>query len=367
MVVARILVNLLQYTGTKGGMETYVRELYREIGRLDTGHEFVGFGSREFGGHDHSWFPGDVIVSSISGENRFTWAFGELFAVSRAANRVKADLIHGPAMFGPLRSRQPVVISVHDLLYFSHPEYMSTPMYTEPVKWMEKRGAANAERLMTISRVSAEAIDRYLKFPADRVDLIPLAGTRAATVGDDLPREAARFLAVGQRRPHKNFETLLRGLATIPETERPHLVVTGSYAEDPLEPLVAELGIGPWVDLKRWVDRDELEHLMATTTALVDASLMTGFSLPTLEAMMQGTPVLLADTPVFREVGGDAAAYFDPRDPAAIGRALAELAADPTRRDKMSAAGRAWVAQFSWNRVATETLESFRKALAARS
>ena len=363
--MARILVNLLQYTGTKGGMETYVRELYRELGRMDTGHEFVGFGSREFGDHDRSWFPGEVEISRISGENRVTWALGELFAVSRAANRHRADLIHGPAMFGPLRSRQPVVLSMHDLLYFSHPEYMSTPLYTEPVKWMEKRGAANATRLMTISKVSAEAIQTYLRFPVDRVDLIPLAGTRAVTVGDDLPREAATFLAVGQRRPHKNFESLLRGLATIPEAERPRLVVTGSYAEDPLAPLVAELGIGAWVDLRRWVDRDELEHLMATTTALVDASLMTGFSLPTLEAMMQGTPVLLADTPIFREVGGDAAGYFDPLDPEAIGRALTALAADPARRDRMSAAGRTWAAQFSWNRVATETLESFDKALAA--
>jgi glycosyltransferase involved in cell wall biosynthesis len=364
--VARILVNLLQYTGKKGGMETYVRELYRALGRATSGHEFVGYGSREIGGLDTSWFPGEIEISRISGENRVTWALGELFAVSRAATRLRADLIHGPAMFGPLRPRVPVVISVHDLLYFSHPEYMSTPLYTEPVKWMEKRGAARASRIITISRVSAKAIERYLGFPAERVDLVPLAGTLAASAPPDLPRADALFLAVGQRRPHKNFESLLRGLATLEEVERPRLVITGSYDDDPLAPLVAKLGLERWVELKRWVDRDELEHLMGTTTALVDASVMTGFSLPTLEAMMQGTPVLLADTEIFREVGGDAAAYFDARDPVAIGRALADLAADPERRDRMSVAGRAWAGQFTWDRVASQTLESFEKALAER-
>jgi glycosyltransferase involved in cell wall biosynthesis len=360
--VAVVFVNLLQYTGKKGGMETYIRELYREFGTMRTGHEFVGFGSRELLDLDHSWFPGEVVPSRISGENRVSWALGELFAVGRAAKRRHADLIHGPSMFGPLRSTTPVVISVHDLLYFSHPEYMSTPLYTGPVKWMEKRGAANASRLITISSVSADAIQRHLRFPADRVDLIPLAATPPRTASA-LPRDDAMFLAVGQRRPHKNFEGLLRGLATLEPSQRPRLVITGSYEEDPLEPLVAELGLGDSVDLRRWIARDELETLMATTTALIDASLMTGFSLPTLEAMIQGTPVLLADTEIFREVGGDAAAYFDPRDPVAIGRAMAALAADPSRREAMSSAGRERAAGFTWRGVAERTLESFDAAM----
>jgi alpha-1,3-rhamnosyl/mannosyltransferase len=345
-------------------METYIRELYREFGSMRTGHEFIGLGSREFLDLEHDWFPGKVIASRLSGENRVSWAIGELFAVSRAARRHRADLIHGPSMFGPLRSSAPVVISVHDLLYFSHPEYMSTPLYTEPVKWMEKRAAANASRLITISQVSANAIEQYLRFPADRVDLIPLAAT-PPRVPLTLPREDAMFLAVGQRRPHKNFEALLRGLATLDPSARPRLVVTGSYAEDPLQPIVDSLGLNDVVELRGWIERDELERLMATTTALVDASLMTGFSLPTLEAMIQGTPVLLADTEIFREVGGTAAEYFDPHDPVSVGAAMAALAVDPQRRERMSEAGRIRAAAFTWRGVAERTLESFDAAMAA--
>lgn len=68
--MTRVLVDLLSYTGTKGGMETYARELYREFGTMDSGYEFIGYGSKEFMKLDHSWFPGEVVDSKISGENR---------------------------------------------------------------------------------------------------------------------------------------------------------------------------------------------------------------------------------------------------------------------------------------------------------
>ena len=52
-----VLVDMLSYTGTKGGMETYTRELYRQLGQMDTGLEFVALASTEGGRLDLSWFP----------------------------------------------------------------------------------------------------------------------------------------------------------------------------------------------------------------------------------------------------------------------------------------------------------------------
>lgn len=356
-------MNLLQYTGMKGGMETYIQQLYRQLGRMDTGYEFVGFASKELAAMDHSWFPGEVVDSGISGENRFTWAYGELFAVSRAARKAGADLIHGPSMFGPLRSKVPAVVTIHDLLYFSNPELMSTPLYTEPVKWMEKRGAANARHLITISEFSADAIRRYLGVPDAKLDVIPLAGTPNQHADTGVTREPDLFLAVGQRRPHKNFETILRAFAAMPEERRPRLVITGSYAEDPLAPLVAELGLERWVTLKGWIEKAELDDLFARATALVDATLVTGFSLPTLEAMMIGLPVVLSDIPIFREVGGDAARYFPAQDPRALADLLLRLTESPAELAEMTAQGHAWVERFSWERTARETVAVFDRVL----
>lgn len=366
--VRRVLVSLLQSTGTKGGIEVYVRELYAQLGLIESEFEFVGFASTEFAKTDTTWFPGDVINSGISGENRFTWAAGELFGVSRAANRVGAHLIHGPAMFGPLWSSVPVVISMHDLLYFSHPELMQTKLYTQPVKWMERRGAANAERLITISEYSARAITRYLHFSEDRIDVIPLAArTSSLTMRSQIARVDDLFLAIGQRSPYKDFPTVVRAWAAIPEGSRPRLVITGSHSDDPLRPLVQQLGLERWVDLRSWVPTDELTELFGTATALIDSTLATGFSMPTLEAMAMGLPVILADTEVFREVGADAADFYRAGDPSDLARAVIALGADAERRAELTRRGLERTTQFSWARVASETLTSFRAALDAPS
>ena len=91
----------------------------------------------------------------------------------------------------------PTVVTIHDMLYWSHPELMSTPLYTEPVKWMEKRGAANATRVITDSQVSADEIVKYLGFPTDRLHVVPLAATHpvdadAAAVRAREPRARQR-------------------------------------------------------------------------------------------------------------------------------------------------------------------------------
>lgn len=360
----RIFVNLLQTTGTKGGIEIYAKELYRALGQRDSGFEFVGYASRELAATKPDWFPGELIDSGISGENRITWALGELFSVSRAAKRARADLIHGPAMFGPAATKIPLVISIHDLLYFSHPELMKTKILTGPVKAMERIGVRNATRVITISEYSRRAIERYLGYPRDRIDLIPLAGRNLpGSSGTPTTRAADLFVAIGQRSPYKDFAGLVLAWAEIPPAQRPRLVITGSHGADPLTPLVARLGLGQWVDLRSWVSEDELNRLFDTATALIDPTLATGFSLPALEAMSRGVPVMMTDSEVFREVGADAARYFAPRAPSSLATLITTVGRDPGELSRMSVAGRTRAAEFSWNRVARETSDTFRRAL----
>jgi glycosyltransferase involved in cell wall biosynthesis len=359
-----VLVDLLSYTGTKGGMETYARELYREIGAAPGDFTFVGLGSREIMSMDQDWFPGDVVDSGISGENRFSWAYGELYGVSRWADKLGVDLIHCPALLGPIKSRMPTVLTLHDMLYFSHPQYMTTGFYTKPVRWMEKKAAENAARVLTISEQSRSDIQTYLHVPADRIDMVPLAGkpthrpTRSAQ-----PQTGPLILATGNRRPHKNWEGLVRALALVDPAIRPDLVVTGSHGDDPLAPVVTELGLEKWVDLKGWVSSEELADLYERTTVMAMPSFCDGFCLPALEAMVDGIPVMLSDIPVYREVGGEAALYFEPTDLGSIADAITTAASDPALLASLVEKGYAQAAKFSWKRTAEGTIDSFNAAL----
>lgn len=362
----RVLVDLLSYTGTKGGMEVYARELYRGLGEIAPKWDFIGFMSSEGYSLDRSWFPGRTIDSGLSGENRFVWAYGELFAVSRAARRLQADLVHCPATLGPRKTPMPTVVTLHDMLYWSHPEFMSTPLYTAPVKWMEKVAARNASRIITDSPGSAEEIAKYLSTPADSIDVIPLAGGHPTAV--DRTKAGSKgplIIAMGNRRPHKNWGAIPRALALIPPDRRPRAIITGGRGEDPLTPLVQELGLEEWVELRGWVDEDEVAELYSTATALAIPSLMEGFSLPTLEAMSAGVPVLLSDMGVHRYVGGDAALYFPAEDSHALADVIDRVIHDTDLQAHLTRAGLEREKQFTWERSARETLAAFEKALAA--
>lgn len=364
--VPLVFVDLLSYTGTKGGMETYTRELYRALGALPGSWEYVGYVSTEGASLDLSWFPGRIVESGISGENRFAWAWGELTQVARAAEREGADLVHAPATLGPRHTKMPTVVTMHDMLYWSHPELMSTPLYTKPVKWMERQAAGNAARIITISPTSKREIVKYLGVDDERVDVIPLAGSAPRGVDRSLAgSEGPLILAMGNRRPHKNWGALIRAVALLPEGKRPRVVITGGRGDDPLLPLVESLRMEPWVELRGWVDDAEVVRLYSIATALAIPSLAEGFSLPTLESMGAGVPALLSDIEVHRFVGGDAARFFAPEDDQALAQLLAELATNPELSETMTAAGHARAAEFTWERTARETRTVFDLALAA--
>ena len=360
----KLLVDLLFYTGTKGGGESYARELYRAIGRRQSQYECIGMMSREGFKLDHSWFPGEVFDSGISGENRFGWAWGELTGVSSTAKRIGADIIHSPGSLGPRRSRVPYVVTLHDMNYWTHPEFMTTPLYTKPVKWMESQSCKNAAGIITDSQEAKREILRFIPVDPNKVHVVYLAGTPGVVAADQsTPRRSDTILATGNRRPHKNFVSLIRALPLIPEQVRPTLIITGSRGDDPLRPVVEELGMQPWVDLREWVSDEELKDLHSTVTAVAMPSLAEGFGLPVIDAMLAGVPVIISDIPVFREIAGDAALYFDPRDLASIAQAMQTITADADMQKDLVRKGMVQAQLFSWDTTAADTLAVFDEVL----
>jgi glycosyltransferase involved in cell wall biosynthesis len=117
------------------------------------------------------------------------------------------------------------------------------------------------------------------------------------------------------------------------------------------------------VELRGWVDEDEAARLYSTATAFAIPSLAEGFSLPVLEAMSAGVPVLLSDIDVHRYVGGDAARFFTARDDASLAAAIDEVVSDSHLRARMTDAGYLQERKFTWDRTARETLAVFRRVL----
>ncbi len=87
---------------------------------------------------------------------------------------------------------------------------------------------------------------------------------------------------------------------------------------------------------------------------MIAPSTYEGFCLPVIESQALGIPVVCSDIPVFREVAGEGAMFFDPHDPEAIADCLGSIMRDADLRERLAAAGRRNAMRFSWNRAAAE-------------
>lgn len=172
------------------------------------------------------------------------------------------------------------------------------------------------------------------------------------------------LLHVGNRFAHKNVDLLLRAFAELAERDRTlGLVLCGLGGPDERDRL-AELGIAERVRVIRVSDA-QLPALYRDAEAFVFPSLYEGFGLPVVEAMAAGTPVVMADTPTLREVGGDAALTFEPIDVSGLAAQIERVLADETVRELLRAAGRRQSAGYSWQATAAATARAYREILAA--
>ncbi|MEX2080910.1 MAG: glycosyltransferase, partial [Dehalococcoidia bacterium] len=85
--------------------------------------------------------------------------------------------------------------------------------------------------------------------------------------------------------------------------------------------------------------------------------------LPPVEAMACGTPVICTDVPAMNELHQGVAIFVPPGQPAAIAEEMRRLAEQPWARDELGARALSHVAQFSWQRAATETVAVYQEAL----
>jgi glycosyltransferase involved in cell wall biosynthesis len=236
---------------------------------------------------------------------------------------------------------------------------------------MQARVARKMPWLLTPSQSSAD--DAVRDFGLRRDQLVPIP------IGVDIERFRPRGRRVPGRIvtlcsadvPLKGLQVLLRALAALPEAVDAHLVaVSRPEPGGPTEKLVAELGLAHRVSFVSGLDDEELAELMASAQLACVPSLYEGFSLPAVEAMASGTPLIASDVAALPEVvgrDGSCGVLVPPGDAGALARAIADLLDAPDRRAAMAAAAVRRARQtFSWPATAERTVDVYRQAIAAQ-
>ena len=366
----RILVDLLGFTGARGGTETYARELLPRVAAAMPDVQFAAITGRSGAERVAEFFPGRIHRVNWVGADPASWAAGAVLATNTLARRNAADLVWAPANFGPIRHGVPRVVTVHDAIYDEVPGSLRDRAQRTATAWLMARSARTADAVITVSHAAAASICEHLGIPSERIHVVhngssqpkPAREPWTALADIGLPRGRQILLSVGNRMPHKNFRGLLDALALIPATQRPLTVIAGSSLPDPLSPSVARRGLLSDVVLPGWVSANQLEALYQVADLYVCPSLAEGFGLPILDALRRGVRVVANDIPVLREVGADSVAYADATNSTHLASTIANALRSPARDDDREAA-QAWAETFTWERSAERTAEVLREAL----
>jgi glycosyltransferase involved in cell wall biosynthesis len=258
----------------------------------------------------------DVVEVSFPATSRLRSVAADALWYPRLRAPRGADLLHCPTFRGPLRSRGPLVVTVHDLAVLRHPEWFNswTVAYS---RFAVPRVVGAAHRVIAVSEHTRRDLTTLLDVDDAKIRVVPNAVEDVFTA-DGPKADGDYVLAVGTLEPRKN-------LARIAEAVDGELRVVGARGWGGVDPPAAVTWVGD-------VSDGELAALYRGARCLVYASLYEGFGIPVAEALACGCPIVTSRGSAMEEIAGDDATYVDPTDDESIREGIREAFAPVPRR-----------------------------------
>ncbi|GAA0947678.1 glycosyltransferase family 4 protein [Actinocorallia libanotica] len=225
--------------------------------------------------------------------------------------------------------------------------------------------SARIGRVLTVSSSSKRDIAKDFRTDPAQIHVLPL-GVETEIFHPRGERTPGRIVAMASAdSPLKGVDVLLRAVAKIATERDVHLVVVSKPSKDgPTEKLVRELALGDKVRFVSGVSDEELGELLASAEIAVVPSRYEGFSLPAVEHMASGTPLVASAAGALPEVVGDAAALVKPGDVEDLAATIKRLHDSPEERARLGEAGYRRVQErYTWKAVAIATVEHYRSAI----
>jgi glycosyltransferase involved in cell wall biosynthesis len=352
------------------GAGRYVVELARRLAPAGLSPTLVA--RRDDAERWRAWCPGAAVVPIVP-SSRPTRLVYEAWALGTSRVARDAEVWHGPHYTMPHRGSTPTVVTIHDLTYFTHPEWherAKVAFFTRAIGY----AARHARVLICVSETTARELDRVVPGHAPVV-VAPLGvdlerfspratGDRDVLVSAGLPLDVPYLFFVGTFEPRKGIGILLDAFGDVaPDHRGLELWLAGqpgwgvsdvevALANHPAKDRIRRLG---------FVDDALLPALLRSARVVAYPSHGEGFGLPVLEALACGAAVVTTADTVMAEVAAGTATLARAGDASDLARALDEVlraGPDAARSER----GRARAALFTWETLMTRHLDAYERA-----
>ena len=317
-----------------------------------------------------------ATVASIVPNARAARLTYEAWVLGTSQTTRAVDLWHGPHYTMPRRGSTPTVVTIHDLTFFTNPEWHERTKVTF-FRRAITFASQHARVLVLVSAFSARVLEEIL--PAHAPIVVAPLGVdleHFETHGPDdeailgrhsLGVDVPYVLFVGTAEPRKGLDVLLEAFREVARENREVELWLAGQAGWGIGPLATQLDAHPFKERIRqlgFVDEDLLPALYRRARVVAYPSRGEGFGLPVLEAMACGASVVTTEGTAMAEVSGGAARLVPSGDAEALASSLlAGLNEDAAARDSAGTLGRARAEQFTWDACVDQHLVAYRQAL----
>lgn len=359
-----------RFIGPKGtGIGVYTQNLIQNLQKIDKKNKYFIFLKEN--NWDYIKLPSKNFQKVLSDVLWYTAQ--EQIKMPAIYNSQNLDLLHVPHFNVPILYQGKFIVTIHDLIHHHFAQTTATTKNLALFKLKRlsyhlifKNAVSRCAKIITPSNFVRKDLITTFKLNPSKIAVTYEAAEEDyfQKIRSSIVHRQSTLLYVGNAYPHKNLNELLDAFKILNTKYRIQntnllLVSPRDIFWQRLNDQIKTRNLENKITLYGYLDPKDLTKLFKKASAYVSPSLSEGFGIPGLNAMASNIPVICSDIPTFREIYGDAATYFDPKDPKNIAEKIKKVLTDPKTKSDLVNKGREQARKYSWHKMAKQTLNIY--------